>query len=365
MSQRLLHIVSSLDYCGATRQLALLAPALRELGHESRVLSLNGNGPMSQELADAGVPVEWVYLNSHHLPRGVRQMQHKIRSYHPDVIHTWSPRANRIGRLASIFAGIPSIIASVRTESERPAFLQRIVDQQLDKRSCRVVFNSSLAQDSHDARERTARIEQFIPNAVRMPTEMESRDRERWSKQWRIPANAKWIATVGPLLPTKRVKDLIWAADLLKVVRSDVYLVVFGTGPDRPRLERYREQIQIRDRVIFADDVPRVPELLPMFDCLWHASRWESCPNAVLEAMAAAIPVIGADCEGTRALLADKQHKLLVPIGDRAAFARATLPLLDDHQQCREIGQRLCERVAERHSLTAAVQAYVAMLRTA
>ena len=67
-----------------------------------------------------------------------------------------------------------------------------------------------------------------------------------------------------------------------------------------------------------SEDVPRI---LPHFDVLWSTSGYEGQSNVILEAMAAGIPVVATDIPGTPRPGGRRRHRLLVPVGDRAAFA--------------------------------------------
>ena len=122
------------------------------------------------------------------------------------------------------------------------------------------------------------------------------------------------------------MKDAIWAADLLKVIRDDVHLLVIGDGPQRDRLRRYRDQVRIGDKVHFLGERGDVPRLLPHFDVLWSTSGYEGQSNVILEAMAAGVPVVATDIPGTRELVISDTTGYLVPVGDRAGFAKYTAP---------------------------------------
>ena len=135
---------------------------------------------------------------------------------------------------------------------------------------------------------------------------------------------------IGRLWPQKRVKDAIWAADLLKVIRNDVHLLVIGDGPQRDRLLRFRDQVCIRDNVHFLGQRGDVPRLMPHFDVLWSTSGYEGQSNAILEAMACGVPVVATDIPGTRELVIPGETGYLVPVGDRAAFCKYTQRLLND-----------------------------------
>jgi glycosyltransferase involved in cell wall biosynthesis len=152
-----------------------------------------------------------------------------------------------------------------------------------------------------------------------------------------LPPGARLIGAVGRLWPQKRVKDLIWAVDLLKSARDDTHLVIIGDGPQRWRLERYRDQNEVADRVHFLGERNDVGRILPHLDCLWLASAYEGQSNAIMEAMLAGVPVVATDIPGNRDLVVPGETGYLVPVGDRAAFARHTHTLLDD----RELAERL------------------------
>jgi glycosyltransferase involved in cell wall biosynthesis len=178
-----------------------------------------------------------------------------------------------------------------------------------------------------------------------------------------LPAESRLIGAVGRLWPQKRLKDLIWAADLLKVIRDDVHLLVIGDGPHRARLERFRRQVEIEDRVHFLGHRDDVPRFMPHFDVVWLASEYEGLPNVIMEAMAAAVPVVASDIPGNRDLVVPGETGYLVPLGDRAAFARQTRMLLDDAELSRGFGASGRERVLREFSVERMISRHVALYR--
>ena len=145
-----------------------------------------------------------------------------------------------------------------------------------------------------------------------------------------LPADAQLIGAVGRLWPQKNYKDLIWAAELLKVVRKDSHLLIIGEGPQRMQLLRWRDNLEIADRVHFLGHRDDVPALLPHLSVFWIGSAYEGQSNAVMEAMSYGLPVVASDIPGNRDLVVDKETGYLFPVGDRATLARVTNQLLDD-----------------------------------
>ena len=182
-------------------------------------------------------------------------------------------------------------------------------------------------------------------------------------RELNLPGNARLIAAVGRLWPQKRVKDLIWAADLLKSTRDDTHLLIIGDGPQRWRLERYREQNQVTDHVHFLGERDDVMDLMPHFDALWLGSEYEGQSNAIMEAMAAGVPVVATDIPGNRDLVVPDVTGYLVPVGDRFEFTRRTHWLLDDEALRRRLGEAGRERIAREFSVEKMVQRHAELYR--
>ncbi len=192
-----------------------------------------------------------------------------------------------------------------------------------------MVVNSEGVRDFYVRHGTPAERVRVIPNGVAMP-DPPATTRRQLLAELGLPERSRLIGLVGRLWPQKRVKDAIWAADLLKVIRDDVHLLVIGDGPQRDRLRRFRDQVRIRDKVHFLGERGDVPRLMPHFDVLWSTSGYEGQSNAILEAMAAGVPVVATDIPGTRELVLPGVTGYLVPVGDRAAFAKYTERLLND-----------------------------------
>ena len=133
-----------------------------------------------------------------------------------------------------------------------------------------------------------------IPNGVAMP-DPPATTRRQLLAELGLPDDSRLVGLVGRLWPQKRVKDAIWAADLLKVIRDDVHLLVIGDGPQRDRLRRFRDQCGSATRSIFSASAATCRGSVPHFDVLWSTSGYEGQSNAILEAMAAGVPVVATD----------------------------------------------------------------------
>ena len=115
------------------------------------------------------------------------------------------------------------------------------------------------------------------------------------------------------------MKDLIWAADLLRVLHDNLRLLVIGDGPERSMLERFASLASDLDHIRFLGHRDDVWRIMPHLDVLWNGSGYEGQSNAVMEAMAAGVPVVASDIPANRELVVHGETGFLVPIAGRAA----------------------------------------------
>lgn len=356
---RLLLLIPTLDRCGAEKQLTMLATGLPRDRFDVHVAALTRGGPLEHPLRDADIPVTVIGKRWKVDPAAYFRLKRLIRELQPDIVHTWLFAANAYGRQAALAAKVKHIVAGERCVDPWKRWHELAIDRQLSRRTQRIVTNSSGVRDFYVQHGIAAEKFAVIPNGIG-PLPPPRKTRDDLLRELNLPSDTRLIGAVNRLWPQKRVKDLIWAADLLKVIRDDVHLVILGDGPDRWRLQRFCDQTQINERVHFLGERPDVPDWLPHFDCLWLASEYEGQSNAIMEAMQAGVPVVATDIPGNRDLILSDETGYLVPVGDRAAFARHTKSLLEDsalHHRLGTAGQRRMQtefssaRMVERHAL--------------
>ncbi|MDZ7619504.1 MAG: glycosyltransferase, partial [Patescibacteria group bacterium] len=293
-------------------------------------------------------------------PQTFWRLKGLIASLKPDIVHTWMLAANAYGISAAAWCKVPGLIASQRCVDPWKSRGQLAVDRWIAKRSRRVVVNSECVRRFYEHHGLPANKIAVIPNAV-SPAEPSPVGRKELLEELGLPAGARLIGLIGRLWPQKRVKDAIWATDLLKVVRDDVHLLIIGNGPLRDRLLQYRDQVRIRDKVHFLGQRTDVARLLPHFDLLFSTSGYEGQSNTILEAMAAGVPVVATDIPGTRDLIEHEVNGFLVPVGNRAEFARHANKLLEDAELAGRLGEAGQRRAATDFGVAQMIERYTAL----
>ena len=360
---RILHIIPTLVRGGAEKQLALLAAGLPKDQFDVHVAVLTHTGPLEANLREAGIPVTVIGKRWKVDPFAFSRLKRLIRRLKPDVVHTWLFAANSYGRQAALAAGVKHIVAGERCVDPWKTGLHFAIDRSLARRTERIVTNSSGVKDFYVRHGLPADKFTIISNGIRVGPLVEPLSRDELFKELKLPPAEHLIGIVGRLWPQKRIKDLIWAADLLRTTRDGWHALIVGDGPQRWRLERFRDQNEIAGQVHFLGERNDVPRLMPHFDVLWLGSEYEGQSNAVLEAMAAGVPVVATDIPGNRDLVVPNETGLLLPVGDRFEFARQTHWLLEDAAKRKQMGAAGRERILRDFTVEQMVEKHAALYR--
>jgi glycogen(starch) synthase len=118
------------------------------------------------------------------------------------------------------------------------------------------------------------------------------------------------------------------------------------------------------DRVVFRGWLKRdhLPAVYEQADVFVLPSRDEGMPNAMLEAMAAGLPVIGSKISGLDEVVIDGETGLLVPVEDTDALTHALRTVIEDRDYTFKLGQAARERVAAQFSWAHAAESYLTLL---
>ncbi|QEF97700.1 Putative glycosyltransferase EpsD [Stieleria maiorica] len=362
MKLRIALIIPTMDQGGAEKQLALLAENLPHDEFEVHVYLLTRDGPRSRSLRDSGIPVTVIGKRFKADPTALFRLRRLLKEWSPDVVHTWLFAANSFGRTAAVMAKVPVIIASERCVDPWKSWWHFWIDRVLARRSTAITTNSSGVVEFYADHGISPNLFHVIPNGIpeRSATSI---TRGQALERLGVSADRKLIMAVGRLWPQKRYRDLIWAAELIACTRGDTTLVVIGDGPQKAELLRFRDAVTIPEHVCFVGQRDDVPELLPHADLFWIGSEYEGQSNAVIEAMQAGRPVIASEIPGNRDLIRHDETGRLVPVGDRAAFARESLDLLDHPETAERLGNAARRRIEEAFSVEKMVQRHAQLYR--
>jgi glycosyltransferase involved in cell wall biosynthesis len=158
-------------------------------------------------------------------------------------------------------------------------------------------------------------------------------------KYWKIPDDAKVIATIGRLDTQKGHKYFIEAASILLEQRRNLKFLIVGDGPLMESLKVLSREKGIDEDIIFTGYCPNIPLVQSMIDIQAFPSLWEGTPLTAFEAMSMKLPIVSTDVDGLGEVLKNDINALIVPSRDSQALADKITILLDDEAIARKLSR--------------------------
>lgn len=362
MKTRVCLIIPTLDQGGAEKQLCLLAHGLTQpnFNIEPIVIVLSRTGPREPELLASGVTVHHVHKRFKIDPFAWLRLKALLSELKPDVVHTWLFAANAYGRTAAIASKVPLIIGSERSVDPWKGSLQLWIDRALAKRTSGITANSQGTIDFYAKHGINASQFTLIPNGIEASNAPQISREEAFGRM-RVPLNKRVILSVGRLWHQKGYQELIWTAELLRVSRTDTCYVIIGDGPERQRLEQYRDNVQSGSSVQLLGERTDVASLMPHCDVLWNGSHYEGQSNVILEAMQIGLPVIASNIPGNSELIEQDKTGILFPVGHSESLARMTNRILNDSDLRDSLVSNAKYRIQCNHSVQEMVNRHAAL----
>jgi glycosyltransferase involved in cell wall biosynthesis len=293
--------------------------------------------PLAARAAELRVPLG--LTGARRVPALVRL----LRRHRPDVFHAHmsSPVACKWALAAAVLARVPAVLGSVQVGAYQP---DRSSYWQL--RALARGVGRYLAVSREIAAEL---VEELGWPAEKVEVVYNAVDVERAA----VPAPPGLRGQLGGsetrslVLTPARLNAQKGHDALLEAVAGvpGALFLLAGDGPERERLEARAAELGVAERVRFLGRREDVPQLLAACDVFCLPSLYEGSSLAVLEAMAAGIPIVSSAIGGTEELIEDGRSGLLVPPGDAPALAAALRRLLEDPRLREQLAEQARERV--------------------
>ncbi len=330
-----------------------LIRALRERGHEVTVTCTDG--PLLDVARREDVPVMPVSISrSFNLIAHMRSYRELVRLFRRerfDMVHTHTPIASVIGRLAARRAGVPHIVYTAHGFyfHERMGRLKRLPFVTLERIAGRVtdVLFTQAKEDADTARRLNlcrGRVVQAIGNGVdpaRFAPDDSGAIRARIRQELGTPEARVAIMAVGRLVAEKGYPELIAA---MRDVDAELWVVGARLASDHAggidqAIAAVETDPVLRDRVRLLGHRSDVPDLLRAADIFTLPSHREGMPRSIIEAMMTGLPVVATDIRGSREEVVEGKTGLLVPVNDAPALAAALNTLVRDPALRRAYGE--------------------------
>jgi len=347
--------VSSLDIGGTELNAVRSAERLDRARFAVQVISLQSEGPLRARYEAAGIPIRPMPISSLFSLQTIRQgirLAGWLRREAIQVFHSQDVYSNIFGAPWARMAGVPAAVQSRRWWGSVPRvgllkcnrFAYRLAH-------CITANSPSVARLLVDADgvspSRIHIIPNFLDESAFEP--MAETRRHQLLASFGIPTDAAVVGVVARLTAVKDHETLLRAVGLLRPRWPKLKVLLVGEGECRTSLEAEARRLGIQDAVIFAGHQPHVPNLHSLFDVSVLCSLDEAFPNSVIEAMAAARPVVATAVGGIPDAVESGVTGLLVRPAIPEDLADAIHELLAGRELAQRMGMTGQARARERY----------------
>lgn len=378
MALRVLHLASQLNLLGSGSAPGRLVPRLVSDEFEHHVVTLRPSSPaVVERLRAQGVEYQslGVRWNFDPIPRS--RLASQLRG--AALIHLWDPEASAwyLHPLARPAPKLPIVL----TLSEPPS--RRLAHRAGRRHAHWIATNrTAIATDAQDDGDPRPTIHWIAANRTTIANPLDrgfapsrglvipqgaipstnSRPRDEVLADWGLPLDAVLVATCGDLSHSRGLKELIWAADMVRVLHPRMRLVLVGEGPARGGLEYFARTAAVPENIFFAGSRDPAP-LLPHCRVYWEGSPRGDSPGMLLDAMACGVPVVASDTPLHRQWIDNRVNGFLVGYAARADRSRVTDELIRDDALHGQIAQAAQHHAITNHSPQAEVESTWAIYR--
>lgn len=354
--RRVFYLVDSFNIGGTETQAVELARRMDSAKYDVTLACLRKEGPLLERLNGSAVKiVEFHPKGGIDSPRGLYQLARMVaylRRGKFDVVHAHDLWSNMIGLAAAKLAGVPVIVTSQRDlshgdwyQGSRKKWLRKAQNA-----SSAVVTNAPMIREGLVSQEGFAADKvRVIYNGVDLEHFLSSPTMR--AKLFPGMERAKLIVLVGNMhTDVKGQATLIAAAPAILSRFPQARFVLVGDGEKRNDFEAAGQATGVAGNFMFMGRRNDVADILAACDIAVLPSAAEGMPNAVLEYMAAGLPVVATAVGGNLEVIADGATGLLVPAGNPGALGEALTRLLADDVLALRLARNGRELVERRFS---------------
>ncbi|MCA1619133.1 MAG: glycosyltransferase [Acidobacteria bacterium] len=354
-----------IEFCGRARALADSEPGAPRV--EASIVTFQRGDPAApnrfvEAARAAGVEVDVVSERFRFDPGVVAQLRRVFARRAPDIVETHMIKSHFLVRLAGLAPRRPWVAFhhGYTTTDMKMRLYNRINRLTLPSATRVATVCGAFARQLERAGVKPERI--FVRHSSVAAAARAGDDEALGLRALLgVAEGERVILSVGRLSREKGHADLLRALSHLAEIDPALKFkaVVVGDGPERAGLEAEAASLGLKERVVFAGHADDVRPFYAAADVSALPSHSEGSPLALLEAMAAGLPVVATAVGGVPEVAADGETALLVPARDPRAFAAALSRVLSDDALARTLAANASARVASDFSPEARARSLV------
>jgi glycosyltransferase involved in cell wall biosynthesis len=355
------HLITGLGVGGAERMLARTSARAERYRHTVCVLS--DRGPVAEELAAAGIPVQALGLaGGFSVPAGLMKLRAAIASSGASILQSWLVHSNVAAALLG--PGMLPLIWNVRHtldgfERERQSTRWALRGSALlSRKPAKIIYNSHLAAAHHEAIGYPGDRTVVVPNGFELQdtgTDKVSRDRFRHSIG--LADGDIAVGLIARVHPIKNHAGFLAAAARIVREHPRVKFVLAGAGTEATGALARKWHSKLAENAIWLGQRQDVSHVNASLDLAANVSFGEAFSNTLGEAMASGVPCIATNVGESAVLVGDTGWMCKsASTEDIEAALRDAIGTRAEERHRRGAAARV--RIRERYSLHAAAQRY-------
>jgi glycosyltransferase involved in cell wall biosynthesis len=360
MKPNILFIIDSFEQGGSERQAMQLLRQLHTSGRcRVHLACLQNRGSLRAEADQLGIGAIHEYaLNSFYdlnFVRQLRRLVHFIRENEIDVVHAHCFYTNIFGMTGAFLAGVRGRVTSKGETDGFRTPMQKRAERTAFRLSHKVIANCVVVQNQliREGVSPSKIIQHYNGLDLDRLKVRSGLKREEALAAFGLPQkpSRRYVSIVANLRnPVKDHPMFLRAAARVRAAVPDAGFVIAGEGELMKELRDQTAQLGIQEDVFFIGRCDSVADLLFASDVGVLSSKAEGFANAILEYMAAGLPVVATDVGGAREAIAEGETGYVVASGDDEKMADRIIEVLNEPERARVMGERGRVFVAEKFS---------------
>ncbi|MBI5181899.1 MAG: glycosyltransferase family 4 protein [Nitrospirae bacterium] len=270
----------------------------------------------------------------------IRRLLLKIKrsSQSPIIVHTHSSKAGIIGRWAAFFAGIPVVIHTYHGYgfNDYQSISKRRLFILLERLTARITTRFIAVSKNNIEKGIDAKIfkrddVELIRSGIDISEFSDIKiNKAKKKKELQVDFDKPLVGMIACFKPQKAPLDFIKAAHLVHQKMPDVRFIVAGDGELRPSMEELINSLGLKDKIKLLGFRRDIPEIMKCLDVFVLTSLWEGLPRVILQALAAGVPVVATEVDGSSEVVKNGINGFLIKPGDAEGIAEKIMYILQE-----------------------------------
>lgn len=292
-----------------------------------------------------------------------------IKEYKPDIVHTHASKAGALGRFAAYNSGAKIIVHTYHGHVFHSYFgkfktsIYKFVERYLAKKTTGIVaISESQKRELSDVFHICPKDKiEVIPLGLELDTfaSITSEKRQAARERFGLHEEDFAIAIVGRLAP---IKDHLFFLNVVEqlLIKSKHSLKIFivGDGTEKEVIQRRANEINAKfpNSIHLTSWIREMAQVYHALDLVCLTSKNEGTPVTLIEAQAAALPVVSTDVGGVRDVVLDQVSGFVLPKDDLNGYVEKTLELINDPEKRMQFGAAGQKNMLEKYHYQRLIQ---------